>query len=104
MNPKTTKINFAPTAIRINIPSAYVKALGLDETTKWRFKETPTAYLLRNEKDGRLETKRRMTVGGKYAVLAIFLPLSEVDRAKLAGTAMWEIVGNTAKAALPKVG
>ena len=57
MQPKEGKVNFTKTSVRLNVPSYYVKTLGLSEQTEWRIKDTPTAYLLRNETGGKIQGK-----------------------------------------------
>lgn len=102
MNSKRGKITFMKTAIRLNVPSYYVKELGLTAATKWRIKETPTAYLLRTEESGTLTGTSAQSHGGRYVNLAIHLPLMAVDRRLLSGVVEWQVVGRTVKAVLPK--
>ena len=97
MQPFEGKVNFTRTSVRLNVPSYYVKSFGLSDRTEWRIKDTPTAYLLRNEAGGKIHGKKYQ---GKY--LMINIPLAEIDRTMLSGDVRWEVVGRTVKAVLPK--
>lgn len=102
MQPKTGKVNFTKSSVRVNVPNYYVKQLGLNEDTEWRIKETPVAYLLKNESGGTIHGFSYSTQGGKYRILAINIPLMEIDRSNMSGAILWEVTGKTVKATMPK--
>lgn len=102
MREKTGKVNITASNVRLNIPNYYVKTLGLSEETAWRIKETPTAYLLRNEQGGTIFGRLFKLKAGKYEILKVNIPSMEIDRDAITGEVLWEVSGRTVKATLPK--